>query len=183
MRTEYYDLEIIADFFNTHDKRMRFEGDTGIELLKYPKDLYSWLLKHHLISEQEEVTEQDLELAIKLRTDARKIIKNNIFDDKENGVDTLNRLMNNFKFTINFFENSEELQPFHTNGKKGIARLIVLIFELKRKELWHRIRICSAYDCQWVFVDHSRPGTGKWCSMKACGNRAKNKAYRQRNKP
>ncbi|WP_083991281.1 CGNR zinc finger domain-containing protein [Alkalihalobacillus pseudalcaliphilus] len=48
--------------------------------------------------------------------------------------------------------------------------------------MWHRNRVCSASDFQCVFVDYSRPGTGKWCSMKACGNRAKNKAFKERNK-
>jgi hypothetical protein len=173
MENEFYKLDIIADFFNTHDRRMCFEDDPGIEKLQTPEDLYNWLIQHHLISEDDAVTMEDLELAIKLRTEARKIIVNNLYDDKEIQFD----LTNSFMFTINIFENSEELQPIH---KKGLGKLMVMIYELKKKELWHRIRICSAHDCQWVFVDHSRPGTGKWCSMKACGNRAKNKTYRHR---
>nr|WP_285228840.1 CGNR zinc finger domain-containing protein [Paenibacillus sp. ISL-20] len=48
--------------------------------------------------------------------------------------------------------------------------------------MWGRLKVCTAEDCQWVFVDRSKPGTGKWCSMKACGNRAKNKTYRERSK-
>ncbi|WP_301285827.1 CGNR zinc finger domain-containing protein [Paenibacillus lautus] len=34
----------------------------------------------------------------------------------------------------------------------------------------------------FIKLYRSRPGTGKWCSMKACGNRAKNKTYRERAK-
>jgi predicted RNA-binding Zn ribbon-like protein len=43
-----------------------------------------------------------------------------------------------------------------------------------------RIRICAAPDCELLFVDASRPGHRRWCSMERCGNRAKTKAYRRR---
>lgn len=33
---------------------------------------------------------------------------------------------------------------------------------------------------QWAFYGNSRARTGKWCSMKVCGNRAKQKARRDR---
>jgi predicted RNA-binding Zn ribbon-like protein len=31
-----------------------------------------------------------------------------------------------------------------------------------------------------MFIDHSRPGRRRWCSMERCGNRAKTARYRQR---
>ncbi|MEV6208154.1 ABATE domain-containing protein [Kitasatospora sp. NPDC051914] len=43
-----------------------------------------------------------------------------------------------------------------------------------------RIRACGADDCQLVFVDTSRPGRRRWCSMERCGNRQKVKALRAR---
>lgn len=36
-----------------------------------------------------------------------------------------------------------------------------------------RIRQCHADDCGWWFVDTSKNGLRKWCSMARCGNRAK----------
>ncbi|MFT4413311.1 CGNR zinc finger domain-containing protein [Fredinandcohnia humi] len=181
MGTDYSDLEIIADFFNTHDKRTRFEGDEGVEHLTTSKALYSWLLRHHFILEEDLVTEEDLNLVIKLRTEARKMIVNNQFNKTDdNSLDALNKVITQFTFSIEFLPKSEKLLPNDGGGRRGIARLILLIFDLKRKALWHRLRVCSAEDCQWVFVDYSRPGTGKWCIMSACGNRAKNKTYRQK---
>jgi predicted RNA-binding Zn ribbon-like protein len=44
-----------------------------------------------------------------------------------------------------------------------------------------RIRVCAADDCGLLFVDQSRPGTRRWCSMQRCGTRAKVRAHRQRN--
>lgn len=43
-----------------------------------------------------------------------------------------------------------------------------------------RIRICSAEDCGLLFVDASRPGRRRWCSMERCGNRSKVRAHRSR---
>ncbi|MFD3697712.1 CGNR zinc finger domain-containing protein [Streptomyces sp. NPDC058646] len=36
-----------------------------------------------------------------------------------------------------------------------------------------RIRACASEDCTLYFHDVSRNGTRRWCSMAACGNRAK----------
>ncbi|MET8882593.1 CGNR zinc finger domain-containing protein [Streptomyces rubiginosohelvolus] len=44
----------------------------------------------------------------------------------------------------------------------------------------HRIRICGAHDCALLFVDTSRPGKRRWCSMERCGNRHKVRAHRAR---
>jgi predicted RNA-binding Zn ribbon-like protein len=43
-----------------------------------------------------------------------------------------------------------------------------------------RIRICAAEGCGWFFVDRSKAGRRRWCSMEACGNRAKVQQYRRR---
>ncbi|MBO2454418.1 CGNR zinc finger domain-containing protein [Actinomadura barringtoniae] len=47
-------------------------------------------------------------------------------------------------------------------------------------DLRDRIRECAASDCYLIFVDTSRPGRRRWCSMERCGNRNKVHAYRTR---
>ena len=46
-----------------------------------------------------------------------------------------------------------------------------------------RVRECAAEDCGLLFVDASRPGRRRWCSMARCGNIAKTRAYRGRSDP
>lgn len=46
-----------------------------------------------------------------------------------------------------------------------------------------RLRECAAGDCRLVFVDTSRPGARRWCSMERCGNRHKVRALRSRRAP
>lgn len=42
-----------------------------------------------------------------------------------------------------------------------------------------RIRVCAAEDCGLLFVDTSRPGRRRWCSMERCGNLTKIRKYRE----
>jgi predicted RNA-binding Zn ribbon-like protein len=44
----------------------------------------------------------------------------------------------------------------------------------------NRIRRCAGSNCSLIFVDTSRPGRRRWCSMERCGNRAKVNAFRSR---
>ncbi|QDY78452.1 CGNR zinc finger domain-containing protein [Streptomyces qinzhouensis] len=43
-----------------------------------------------------------------------------------------------------------------------------------------RIRECGTSNCLLLFVDTSRPGRRRWCSMERCGNRSKVRAHRAR---
>ncbi|SFF13361.1 Conserved protein containing a Zn-ribbon-like motif, possibly RNA-binding [Actinacidiphila alni] len=43
-----------------------------------------------------------------------------------------------------------------------------------------RLRPCASPTCGAIFLDHSRPGTRRWCSMDVCGNQAKKTALRAR---
>lgn len=36
-----------------------------------------------------------------------------------------------------------------------------------------RLRLCANEKCRWLFLDDSKAGTRRWCSMSSCGNRAK----------
>ena len=45
-----------------------------------------------------------------------------------------------------------------------------------------RIRQCAGPTCAILFLDTSRKGDRRWCSMSACGNRAKVAAFRGREK-
>jgi predicted RNA-binding Zn ribbon-like protein len=50
--------------------------------------------------------------------------------------------------------------------------------DLFRSSLASRVRVCAAEGCGWVFLDLSKNGTRRWCSMKLCGNREKASRYR-----
>ena len=45
-----------------------------------------------------------------------------------------------------------------------------------------RVRECDEHTCSILFVDTSRPGKRRWCSMNRCGNRIKKAAFRARHR-
>lgn len=45
-----------------------------------------------------------------------------------------------------------------------------------------RVRECANGQCLWLFLDDSKNGTRRWCSMQACGNRAKARRHYIRRK-
>jgi predicted RNA-binding Zn ribbon-like protein len=68
-------------------------------------------------------------------------------------------------------DGSRRLLPGHAmQALSTIARDAV---DLYSSPLAERVRVCEADDCGLLFVDASRPGTRRWCSMDWCGDRAK----------
>ncbi len=45
-----------------------------------------------------------------------------------------------------------------------------------------RVRSCANPACGWLFLDDSKSANRRWCSMSACGNRAKAHRHYQRQK-
>ncbi|MFI1584252.1 CGNR zinc finger domain-containing protein [Embleya sp. NPDC020630] len=66
------------------------------------------------------------------------------------------------------------------NGTQLAATVARDAVELLTGPFAHRIRTCAAEDCHLVYVDTSRPGRRRWCSMEHCGNRHKVRALRAR---
>ena len=57
----------------------------------------------------------------------------------------------------------------------GLRERAELVLEWARiqKELPGRLRPCANAECNKFLIDHSKPNTGRWCSMAECGNRMK----------
>jgi len=51
--------------------------------------------------------------------------------------------------------------------------------ELLTSDRLHRVRVCSAEDCDWLFLDHSKNRSRRWCDMTVCGNRNKVRRFRR----
>lgn len=52
--------------------------------------------------------------------------------------------------------------------------------DLLSSQRFRRVRRCAGYPCSILFIDTSRPGRRRWCSMRRCGNKAKKSDYRRR---
>ena len=60
------------------------------------------------------------------------------------------------------------------------SQLLAIAFQSQIEGTWPRLKLCRNPDCRWAFYDSSRNRSGSWCRMGQCGNRLKNRAYRER---
>ena len=65
-------------------------------------------------------------------------------------------------------------------ASQALSTLAREMIELLSGPLADRFRECASDNCPLVFVDSSRPGSRRWCSMERCGNRNKIRAHRAR---
>ncbi|GIJ57341.1 CGNR zinc finger domain-containing protein [Virgisporangium aurantiacum] len=63
---------------------------------------------------------------------------------------------------------------------QALSMLAREMIDLLAGPLADRIRECAGDNCPLVFVDSSRPGARRWCTMERCGNRHKVRALRTR---
>lgn len=66
---------------------------------------------------------------------------------------------------------------------RGVQLAAAAYLAVRSGHEWQRLKVCAAEDCRWAFLDTSRNGTRRWCDMSDCGNRAKNRAWRERRRP
>ena len=71
------------------------------------------------------------------------------------------------------------------SGQGDGASVMAVVLAAIAEGTWPRLKACP--DCRWVFYDHTRNGSKRWCLMTAggsagrsCGSIAKVRAHRQR---
>ncbi len=70
-------------------------------------------------------------------------------------------------------------RPRATGVDGALGALLVLVTDAVADGTWSRLKVCVNDACRWGFYDLSRARTGRWCSMRLCGNRAKQQAWRE----
>jgi hypothetical protein len=106
-------------------------------------------------------------------------------DDLDRAATTLNRLMIDSGARPQLSRHDGEawhlhFHPQHTSYASGwVASLATALAVVVGSEHASRLGVCSAASCDRVFVDVSRNGTRRFCSI-ACQNRIKAAAFRAR---
>ncbi len=81
-------------------------------------------------------------------------------------------------------DNGSYRWEWQTEGRNPLDRILWPIaqsaVELLTSDELKLVRWCEAPDCEWLFLDHSRNRSRRWCDMNSCGNRAKARRYYQR---
>lgn len=154
------------------------------ERLRTPQDLASWLMQARLADEPPAASRQDLAHARTLREAVYQTIKRRITGQPPGPGDLA--IINDWAGRPpprRWLEADDSQLRAHSDATTAAALLASLArdtVDLLGGPLAHRIRECSADDCALLFLDTSRAGRRRWCSMATCGARAKMAAYRAR---
>jgi predicted RNA-binding Zn ribbon-like protein len=65
------------------------------------------------------------------------------------------------------------IDTFGTSAATLLAPVLWSAADLLVGKQLARVRQCANPQCGWLFLDNSKSGNRRWCSMSACGNRAK----------
>lgn len=172
------DLELVRAFLSLHDHE---QGDPdglppSLESLRW------WLASRSLVEEEDAVKDQDLAWALRVRDALTAKVRENMGEPPDaKATEFLNRAAEQTGLRVCFGCGDDG--PIHVDatGVRGaIGRILGSAFLAELDGRWERFRVCHDPGCSSVFFDGSKNKSGKWCSMSACGNRAKVRAFRER---
>lgn len=177
------DLGVVVGFLNTLDERSFSRhgvAHDGGEALDSPGALAAWLADHALAGPRTRLGERDLAAALALRAALRAALTPHEGPAGSGGPD-IDAVLAGFPLRLTLAaDGTLGLGPAADGPHPALARLAAAVALAVADGRWHRVRLCAAPDCRWAFHDTSRGGAGRWCSMAACGNRVKTRAYRER---
>jgi predicted RNA-binding Zn ribbon-like protein len=169
--------KLIEDFVNTNE----LDETVGEHLLD-PEALQVWLSERDLLPSGASVSDDDLARAVRVREAIRSLLLANNGEPLDAGaVTTLNRAADESRLRVAFSPGGRaELVPDQPDVPGALSRILAVAYTAMADESWERLKACRLDDCQWAFYDQSKNRSRTWCSMKVCGNRAKARAYRER---
>ncbi len=162
----------IRDFVNTTDH------ETGADDLATASQLAEWLRTEGHLRRRAAATDDDLELAHRLRAGLRRALERN--HDGQAGPDPdLAAVLGELPIALTWTVDGPSLQST-ADGVRGALVIIGLAaHRAAADDQWWRLKICAADDCAWAYYDHSRNRSRTWCEY-GCGNKVKTRAYRAR---
>jgi predicted RNA-binding Zn ribbon-like protein len=169
--------DLIEQFVNTNE----LDEPDG-EKLRSPGALGEWLSERELLPAGAGVSDDDLARALHVREALRALLlANNGAPLDPGAVTTLNRAADESHLRVSFSpRGAAELLPDEQDVPGALSRILAVAYTAMADESWERLKACRLGDCQWAFYDQSKNRSRTWCSMKVCGNRAKARAYRER---
>jgi predicted RNA-binding Zn ribbon-like protein len=72
------------------------------------------------------------------------------------------------------------LEPKGTGVAAAYGAIVAIAFVSAFDGSFDHLKLCADETCRSVFYDRSKNRSGRWCSMSTCGNRAKVRAWRER---
>lgn len=146
------------------------------DLLATPADLDRWLIAAGLGAVGGGAGAGNLMMARELREAICQLVAR----DEPRAREVLNRIAAGMPATPRFDGAGRAILTGTPAAKLAtVAREAILLLGGPNRE---RVRRCEGEGCAILFLDGSRRGDRRWCSMAGCGNRAKAAGHRLRHR-
>jgi predicted RNA-binding Zn ribbon-like protein len=173
-----------VDFVNTRRERWRRSAET----LVTPDDLTTWLVQAHVMDGPAPVSKKVLGQARDLREAIDQLLVATIEGTTPPGAAVT--LVDDW---LVFAGARPQLVPGADGGaprlteraaadspRRALGMVALDAATMLGTDERSRIRICASATCSGRFFDRSPAGLRRWCSMRTCGNEAKARRHRER---
>jgi predicted RNA-binding Zn ribbon-like protein len=171
------DLEFVRAFVNTA------ELEHNHDELASGAALGRWLRTQGLGAGGLRPSQVDLGRAVELREALRAILlAHSEGSPTPSGAwETLDLAARRGRLRLQFGADGQgRLEPEAGGVDGALSRILAIVHSSMADGTWERLKACRQPTCQWIFYDHTKNHSGSWCTMGLCGNRAKARAYRTR---
>ena len=171
------ELELLQRFTNLH------VHDGEGRHLDPPVELIEWFLTDRgLLPRGERLGEQDLGTYLELRDAIRALIlagEGETISTSE--AEAIDRIGLAAGLHPHFHRaRVPTLEPKGTGVPAAFGKIVAIAFVSAFDGSFEHLKLCADETCRSVFYDRSKNHSGRWCSMATCGNRAKVRAWRDR---
>jgi len=187
----------VLDFANTLDNR---GSDREIELLASYEDLLRFAEQSGIISSAESselsrAAQKHKQTAARALADGVTMreaifqVFNAISHDQpspRSAIDRLNGLVQE-ALAHRFLAAGHDRLQWQWSDTADNPRWILWPLALQAAELLSshevkNVRSCASEGCDWLFLDHSKSHSRRWCDMRVCGNRNKARRFYEKQK-
>ncbi len=171
------DLELVQRFINLHEHAPGVDSD----LPPSREMLEAFLRERGLLDPGQRFTEADRETALGLqRALHAKVAAGSDASMTEEQVATIDAVAQRAKLHPRFGRGRPDLVTEARGVGGALGRVVAVVFLADLDGSWGHLKACAGEGCRSVFYDRSKNQSGRWCSMSRCGNRAKVRAWRER---
>jgi hypothetical protein len=171
------DLELVQRFINLHEHAPGVDED----LAPSREMLEGFLYERRLLDPNERLTEAEREAVLGLQAVLHAMVRSNLGPPMTPGqVALLDDHARRAGLRPSFGQRRPALSPEASGLEGALGRLVAVAFLADLDGSWERLKACAGEGCRSVFYDRSKNHSGRWCSMSRCGNRAKVRAWRER---
>jgi predicted RNA-binding Zn ribbon-like protein len=185
-------IETAFDFLNT----LELEDGALVERLTTLDEAGAWLSEHDVIDDPRRITllgrrppgaEATLRRIVRTRTALRDVAHAVAHHDPpdRDAIEEVNRALG-AKARLELVAADDGVKLGHSHVGDAVDDALARIAEPIVREVGgghdRRFRICANDTCRWIFYDESRSGQRRWCDMATCGNQAKARRHRARQK-